>query len=224
MGSFTYPSNRVALWAGGLLLANLLTAGGCGGKAVVDPAATGTGGTTSTSSGTGGTTSSTSTSTSTTSTSGTGGGPGSLCMEACSKIDVCLSVGTDCVDGCQDAMDSCVPQQDDYLMCVIDSATGPSCGPLPQCAEAMWDFLQCKDIQDVGGGCGMNPNGDCECQIEDNHNNLYEAYCTSSEGQNKCECFFNYEPVGQCSFTGPEDCYPLDNCCAPLFFVPALPG
>ncbi len=222
MGSFIDSSNRLALWAGAFVLANVVTAGGCGGKAVVDPGVTGTGGGSSTSSGTGGTTSSTSTST--TSTSGTGGGPGSLCMEACSKIDGCLTMGADCTDSCQQAMDSCLPQQDDYLMCVIDAPMEPGCGVVPDCNSDLLAFRDCKNIHELSGGCGMDPNGGCDCQVDDNQGNLYESYCASSEGQNKCECFFNYEPVGQCSFTGIENCFPLDNCCASLFFVPALPG
>jgi len=228
MRSFPGRSHGVVFLAAGVLLAEVVAAGGCGGKAVVDPPAEGTGGSTSTStsSGTGGTTSSssTSTSTSTTSTSGTGGGPGSLCMEACSKVDSCLSVGTDCTASCQAGMDECVADQDDYLMCVIDEAGGPECGPIPECADAMMGLLACKNITEMGGGCGVNPNGDCECQIQDNQDNLYEAYCSGSPGGSKCECFFNFEPVGQCSYTGPPDCDPFNNCCAALIFVPMLPG
>jgi hypothetical protein len=203
------------------LMAHGVTAVGCGGKAVVDPPALGTGGSTTSSSGTGGTTSSTSTSTST-STSGTGGGPGSLCDEACSTIDACLSNTMDCSDSCKDAMDGCVSDQDAYLMCVIDQVNSQSCGPSSLCSADLWSFLDCKNVQDVAGGCGMSPNGDCECMLEDNLGNRYESNCATSGNSNKCECSFNMEPVGQCGFQGPPECDPFNNCCGTLFFVTGL--
>ena len=196
------------------------TGASCGGIAVVD--GMGTGGSTSTSSGTGGTTSSGSTSTS--ASSGAGAGPGFLCDEACASIAPCLSVGVSCVYNCESAYDSCVGYNNAYLECVIQSIEPLGCGPLPECADELGEFLSCKNILAAGGGCAVSPNGDCECQVEDNQGNMYESFCFSSEGSNKCECAFHGQPVGQCSYTGPSDCDPLNNCCAALFFVPALPG
>ncbi len=223
MRSVLIRSEGLALCGALALLANVITAGGCGGKAVVDSPVTGVGGSTSTSSGVGGTTSSTSTSTSTTSTSGTGGdGPGSLCDEACSRIDACLSFTMDCSGSCKDAIDECVGDQDAYLMCVIDDVQPLGCGPAALCLDELSSFLDCKNVEEVAGGCGMSPNGDCECMTEDAQGNRYESNCVSSEGSNKCECSYNMDPVGQCSFGGPAECDPLDNCCGTLFFVTAL--
>ena len=154
-----------------------------------------------------------------TSTNNVGVGGGSLCQQGCSLIDTCLEDPRDCVPECNDER-LCPDTHNTLISCLIAefSATYP-CDLPDACIVELNNYTSCVGAGLFKGTCSEG-KGICDCNVTDQNGDNYQTICVPSTNFTECKCSKNGESIGTCQTPNFNQCSPLDDCCATLFFVP----
>jgi hypothetical protein len=153
--------------------------------------------------------------------SSSSGPTGNLCVDACNLIGACYAPAG-CADGCMNVLPACESKRDAFLQCLFDQLNPAHPCDLPDvCIVPLDSFAVCLGLKPVTGVCS-DEGGTCTCAITDPENNAYDTSCDAFEFST-CTCTLNGKPLGTCTTPGFEQCSPLDDCCATLFFVPGKP-
>jgi hypothetical protein len=152
-------------------------------------------------------------------TTNVGVGGGSLCQQACSLVDECLADPGSCVARCEDEID-CPSSHNSFLTCLIDELdTNFPCDLPDGCIQALNSYVDCIGSESFQGNC-FEKAGTCSCDLFDFENNSYQTTCTPSSNDTLCQCVENGVFEGSCTTPNFEQCSPIDDCCATLFFLP----
>jgi hypothetical protein len=160
------------------------------------------------------------TTTVTTTTVSTSSGNVTNCDQICAELQAKGCASDSCLDDCAQAFSGpCVAELSAYVDCFL-GFLGPSC-EIPQECNAQFDaYEQCQ-----GGGCGPQECGGggssggetfCSCS-RSCEGTSYEAICSTSAGQGKCECYANGMLVAQCEEAN-ASCDLDVGCCSQFFF------
>jgi hypothetical protein len=146
---------------------------------------------------------------------------GDLCVDGCNLIAGCY-LPEGCIDGCRAVVPACTGQRDTYLTCLFDELlTSHPCDLPDKCIVALDKFTACLGLKPVSGTCS-DADGTCSCSVTDPEGNSYGTSCDALEFST-CACTLNGVSVGTCTTPGFDQCSPLDDCCATLFFVAGEP-
>ena len=194
---------------------SVLAIAACGGTAVLDGGSSGSGGQGTTSGTTNVTTTNNVSVTTTT-------GPGGPCGQACTAIEGCLEI-SDCVSRCEQSPMECEAQQNEFLSCIAGQTTPGICEMPPPCVNALERYRNCRGYGALGGMCGADGLGNCDCQLFDEHGNNFTVQCNVAGGGSQCRCSMNGEPIGTCTSPNPMACDAVGDCCGTILHVPAPP-